>query len=161
MYKIRGVDEKEYGPVSAEQVRQWIAEGRANSQTFVQGPESTEWKPLGLFPEFAGAFAAVPAASPGLPPSPVVSGGAPPYVPNYLIQAILCTICCCLPFGIAAIVFAAQVNSKLAAGDVAGALEASRKARMWCWIALAGGIVAGGFWAIVQFALGGMAAFGQ
>jgi hypothetical protein len=140
MYKIRGTDEKEYGPVSAEQVRQWIAEGRANSQTFVQGPESTEWKPLGLFPEFAGAFAAAPSTMPGVSPA-VPQGGAPPAkVPNYLVQAILVTLCCCLPLGIPAIIFAAQVNSKLALGDMAGALEASRKAKMWCWIAFAVGI---------------------
>jgi len=37
-------------------------------------------------------------------------------VPNYLVQAILCTICCCLPFGIVAIVYAAQVNGKVAGG---------------------------------------------
>jgi hypothetical protein len=57
-------------------------------------------------------------------------------VPNYLVQAILVTLFCCLPFGIAAIVFAAQVNGKLAAGDYNGALETSRKARTWCWVSL-------------------------
>jgi hypothetical protein len=55
-------------------------------------------------------------------------------VPNYLVQAILVTILCCLPFGIAAIVFAAQVNGKLAAGDYNGAVETSKKARTWCWV---------------------------
>jgi ribosomal protein L40E len=55
-------------------------------------------------------------------------------VPNYLVQAILVTIFCCLAFGIPAIVFAAQVNGKLAAGDYQGAVEASKKAKMWCWI---------------------------
>ncbi|MCE5194862.1 MAG: CD225/dispanin family protein [Nitrospiraceae bacterium] len=55
-------------------------------------------------------------------------------VPNYLAQAILVTIFCCLPFGIPAIVFAAQVNGKLAAGDYNGALETSKKAKMWCWV---------------------------
>jgi hypothetical protein len=59
----------------------------------------------------------------------------PERIPNYLVQAILVTVCCCVPFGIPAIVFAAQVNSKLAAGDLAGALDSSRKAKMWSWIA--------------------------
>ena len=70
--------------------------------------------------------------------------GAPPPaepIPNYLVQSILVTLCCCLPFGIVAIIFAAQVNSKLAAGDVAGAREASANARKWCWIALIVGVV--------------------
>lgn len=61
-------------------------------------------------------------------------------VPNYLVQAILTTICCCLPFGIVAIVFAAQVNSKLAAGDYDGAIDASNKAKMWSWIAFGSGL---------------------
>jgi hypothetical protein len=81
------------------------------------------------------------------PPSPpaTASYGAPPPagepIKNYLVQSILVTICCCLPLGIVAIVFAAQVNSKLAAGDIAGAREASSKAKLFCWIALGVGLV--------------------
>jgi hypothetical protein len=68
----------------------------------------------------------------------------PPYqapVPNYLVPAILTTLFCCLPFGIVSIVYAAQVNGKLQAGDRAGALESSRKARMWAWISFGTGLV--------------------
>ena len=66
--------------------------------------------------------------------------GAPP--PNYLVWAILTTLFCCLPLGIASIVFAAQVNGKHAAGDIAGAQEASRKAKQFAtWSAIAGVIV--------------------
>ena len=54
-------------------------------------------------------------------------------IPNYLAQSILCTIFCCVPFGIVAIVYAASVNGKLAGGDIAGAEEASKKAKTWCW----------------------------
>lgn len=63
-------------------------------------------------------------------------------VQNYLVWAILSTIFCCLPFGIVAIVFAAQVNSKLQAGDYAGAVDASKKARMWTMISVGAGLVA-------------------
>jgi hypothetical protein len=142
MYKILGADQKEYGPVTADQLRQWIAEGRANSQTMVQGPDGTEWKPLSSFAEFAGLLATVPAAAPGAPTSYPAMSGMRPSVPNYLWQAIVCTVCCCLPFGIVAIVFAAQVNGKLATGDVAGAMESSRKARLWCWISFGLGLIA-------------------
>lgn len=38
--------------------------------------------------------------------------------------------------GIVAIIYAAQVNSKLHTGDIAGAQAASKNAKMWCWIAL-------------------------
>ena len=56
-------------------------------------------------------------------------------------QAILTTLCCCLPFGIVAIVFAAQVKSKISVGDYEGARQASDSARMWCWIAFGLGLV--------------------
>jgi len=54
MYRIVGKDGQQYGPVSAEQLRSWIAENRANAQTLVQADGTQEWKPLGSFPEFAG-----------------------------------------------------------------------------------------------------------
>ena len=48
---------------------------------------------------------------------PIPVFAAPATIPNYLVQAILVTLCCCLPFGIVAIVYAAQVNSKLDRGS--------------------------------------------
>jgi ABC-type Fe3+ transport system permease subunit len=62
--------------------------------------------------------------------------GTPP--PNYLVWAILTTIFCCLPLGIPSIVFSTQVNSKWALGDVAGAQDASGKAKKFAiWAAIA------------------------
>jgi hypothetical protein len=88
---------------------------------------------------------------PPQPPPPPQPGTQPSYapqssqaeVPNYLVQAILTTIFCCLPLGIVSIVYAAQVNGKVAAGDHAGALESSAKARRWAWISFGVGIVLG------------------
>jgi ABC-type amino acid transport system permease subunit len=91
------------------------------------------------------------------PPASSSSFGVPPAaeaIPNYLWQSILVTLCCCLPLGVVAIVFAAQVNSKLATGDVSGARDASAKAKMFCWIAFGIGIVA----YIIWIATGGLAA---
>jgi uncharacterized membrane protein YvbJ len=62
------------------------------------------------------------------------------YVPNYLVFAILSTVLCCLPTGIPAIVYAAQVNGKLQLGDIAGAQAASNNAKMWCWISFGLGL---------------------
>jgi hypothetical protein len=141
MYKILGGDGKEYGPVSADTLRQWMAEGRANAQTQVLPEGAGSWVALGALPEFAGA--AVPSPVPMSAPQAVPGlAAAPGSVPNYLVQSIIVTLCCCIPFGIPAIVYAAQVNTKLAAGDVAGAQDSSGKAKMWCWIAFGVGIVA-------------------
>ena len=63
MYKIIGADGKEYGPVSAEQLRQWLTEGRVNQQTRVLAEGSTDWKALG---EVAELNAATPPAAPPL-----------------------------------------------------------------------------------------------
>ena len=65
MYKIIGADQKEYSSVTADQLRQWIADGRLNGQTPAQLEGETEWKTLSDFPEFAevlglGAAAATP-----------------------------------------------------------------------------------------------------
>jgi hypothetical protein len=68
MYRIIGADGNQYGPISAEQLRQWIAEGRANAQTKVLAEGTTEWKPLSEFPEFFPSTSA-PGAAP-LPPTP-------------------------------------------------------------------------------------------
>lgn len=63
--------------------------------------------------------------------------------PNYLVFAILATIFCCLILGIVSIVFAAQVNSKWNAGDTQGALDASKNAKLWAWIAFGSGLIIG------------------
>ncbi|HVM62302.1 MAG TPA: CD225/dispanin family protein [Verrucomicrobiae bacterium] len=142
MYKIIGGDGRQYGPVSADQIRQWMAEGRANALTMAQAEGSTEWKPLGQFPEFAPA--APPAGSTPPPQTPPTAGPTfqpREHVPSWLVPAILSTICCCLPFGIISIVYAAQVNTKLQAGDIHGAREASRNAQIWFWLAVAFGLI--------------------
>lgn len=83
--------------------------------------------------------------------------GPRPTVPNYLVQSILVTLCCCLPFGIVAIIYAAQVNSKLALGDIPGAMAASRNARTWCWVGFALGALASlGYAAVTMINVAGM-----
>jgi hypothetical protein len=65
----------------------------------------------------------------------------PPRIQNYLVPAILATLLCFLPTGIAAIVFASQVNSKLSAGDYAGAKKASDNAKLWTIVSVVVGLV--------------------
>ena len=46
----------EYGPVSAEQIRLWIAEHRVDSETKLQTEGGGEWKRVGDVPELAAAL---------------------------------------------------------------------------------------------------------
>jgi len=56
-YIIIGGDGKEYGPVTTNDVRQWLAEGRLSAQSLVKAESDAEFRPLEKFPEFADAFA--------------------------------------------------------------------------------------------------------
>src|SRR5215468_9779849 len=69
MYKIIGADKKEYGPVTAEMLRRWVAEGRVNAQTLIQAEGSSDWKPLSEFPELAEVLSASPPSPPTTPES--------------------------------------------------------------------------------------------
>jgi hypothetical protein len=63
-------------------------------------------------------------------------------VPGYLLPAsIAATLLCCLPTGIAAIVYSAQANSKSQAGDTAGASQAVKNANIWLMVSVVGGLV--------------------
>lgn len=77
---------------------------------------------------------------------------------NWLVESILVTIFCCLPFGIAGIVFAAQVNSKYDTGDYTGAEIASKNAAKWTKIGFFTGLVLGILY-ILAIVLGGMGVF--
>jgi uncharacterized membrane protein len=59
-YFIVGGDQKEYGPITAEDIRLWIAEGRLNAHSSARGESDTSWRPLGTFAEFSDAFHTAP-----------------------------------------------------------------------------------------------------
>jgi uncharacterized RDD family membrane protein YckC len=54
MFTIIGGDGKEYGPVTADQVRAWLKAGRANLETKARADGSDEWHRLGEHAEFSG-----------------------------------------------------------------------------------------------------------
>jgi uncharacterized RDD family membrane protein YckC len=64
MFTIIGGDGREYGPVSAEQVRVWINSGRANLETQAKALGTAEWRRLGDFAEFASPDDLPPVMSP-------------------------------------------------------------------------------------------------
>ncbi len=112
MYRVIGADGREYGPIPAEGLIQWIAEGRANAQTMTLAEGATDWRPLGQFPEFSAALGQ---AAPGATSTPPPFRVPPPRRTNTLavvsmVLAIISffTCCCCggLPFNVAALVCA-------------------------------------------------------
>lgn len=60
MLTILGSDGKEYGPITAEQLRQWIREGRAGGSTQVRRADDPNWAALHSLAEFADIFQAPP-----------------------------------------------------------------------------------------------------
>lgn len=96
-------------------------------------------------------------SQPWNPPPPT---GAPANVPNYLVPAIL-SIFCCTPLGIVAIIFAAQVNGKVAAGDIAGAMDSSKKAKTFSFISIGLGLVGVVFYIIWVVLIVGLSAVGS
>lgn len=73
--------------------------------------------------------------------------------PTYLWQSIACMLCCCLPLGIPALVFACKVDPAFQAGRLEEAKEASRKAKLFCILAFSIGFVVQAIYlAIVIFA---------
>jgi len=68
MYNMLGADQKDYGPVTLDQMRQWIAESRANAQTHMRPGGTSDWRPLNTIPELA---ALLPPLVPRETPPPV------------------------------------------------------------------------------------------
>lgn len=122
-YKIIGADQKEYGPAGADEIRQWMAQGRANAQTLVQVEGNAEWRPLNTFPEFAAWLAAAQTASTPYPVYPV--GSKSTLKTNGMaiagfVLGLLSLVCCFIgpPFSILGLIFScvglAQINKESA-----------------------------------------------
>ena len=73
-------------------------------------------------------------------------GGVPqrPVPPkNYLIESLLVTAFCCVPFGVVGIVKAASVESRFAMGDYEGARKLSEDAKKWTMYGFWTGLIVG------------------
>ena len=147
-YIIIGGDGREYGPKEEAEVREWIQQGRLNALSQIKEVGEDEWVSLGSRPEFT-AQQSDKATAPPLPAGP----SAPPtyQIPTYLAQSIIVTLCCCLPVGIPAIVYASRIDNLMRMGQYTEAQECSRKAKMWCWISFGIGIPANIIVFILQF----------
>lgn len=155
------------GPVTQEELAELFRNETVKPFDLVWNESMTEWTPIGTVADFASVAPAAPAASappeesapplaassqdapPALSPSVAASGpgayGSAPSggdePPNYLWQSIVVTVLCCIPLGIPAIVFSTKVKPAYQSGDYAAALDASKKTKMWCLIALVVGFI--------------------
>ncbi len=158
------------GPVSQEQLAELFRNGTIKPFDLVWNETMTEWTPIGKLSDFAAAAPEpAPAPAPAAPPletpppmsSPMAAAAPAPGLapagmaepPNYLWQSIVVTVLCCLPFGIPAIIFSTKVKPAFQLGDYAAAADASKKAKMWCIVALIVGLVVNILVFIAQFAI--------
>ena len=170
---------QQLGPVPEDELRRLLSTGALSPNDLVWREGMANWLPASSVPElvpqggasgggpsqFAGAQQQGVPQYGGYPQQPVgqpqplpyghygYAPGTPP-PPNYLVQAILVTLFCCLPMGIVAIVFSSQVNGKHSAGDVAGALEASNKARFWAWMSFWFGFIPSLLYLVIMIVAG-------
>ena len=120
MYILIGADQKEYGPVAADEVRAWIAEGRANGQTLARF-EGGPWKSLSTFPEFVGSLGAVPQPAPPAPLAQASLAGRASERNSMAVAGLVMGIlsmtvglvCCGLVFNILGIIFSSVALSQI------------------------------------------------
>lgn len=140
-------NDQQTGPVSDSDFRQLIASGQISAATPVWKEGMAVWSAAQSVPELAGAFApqrAVPGATPNMggayPPNNLP--GFAPNIPDYLVWSIVELLCCCMPFGIVALIFSIQANSAKGVGNYAEAAQKANTAKQFLiWGAVIGGLV--------------------
>ena len=143
------------GPYSLEDARRFFAQGLLVESDLAWCEGMPNWLPL---PQVLGGGRRDPPPPPPPPPLAqaatrgrpgLTAGYGPSDKPKtYMVEAIFVTLLCCLPFGIPAIVFASQVDSKFNSGDFQGAQRASDNAKKWYHISLIVGLVVIVIWII-------------
>ncbi len=136
------INNEQKGPVDEEMLVSLIGQGIIKPGTLVWTQGMKDWVRAGDTDAFSAHFGS--SAPPQFqndddddpfkmqqtvktsPASGTRMSGRPPE--NHLVKSILVTLFCCLPLGIAAIYYSAQVNSTHQAGDHESALEFSQKA---------------------------------
>ncbi len=139
-YYSDGVEK--YGPFSLEELKTYDIE----NDTLIWYEGMDDWKRAGDMPNISMLFDL------STPPPARIERNNPidflddeydeerPKPKSFLLEAILVTLLC-IPFGIVAIVYAAQVESKYNAYGYKEAAKASENALLWTRIALGVGIV--------------------
>ena len=150
-YKIKGTDGAEYGPVSTEELQQWVAQNRCTRESLVEVHGSGEWVPLATLPEFQDAFAAPPAPAPAS-----AEGGVSTVIPYKNVPALIayyvgvfCIICpplLCFPAIILGVIGLRRVKEN---PEIKGTVHA--------WI----GILSGSFFLLLSIVVGVLVSYGM
>ena len=134
---------QQQGPVAGES----LPEHGVKGNTLVWTSGMAEWTPAFAVEELATLFKPGEGSVP--PPPPVDTPKQPNGTPNeqkpdnLLVWSILCTVLCCLPLGIAAIIYSVKVDNLWSQGRHAEARQAAGTAKTLCLISLGISIVGG------------------
>ncbi len=135
------INEEQTGPLTLEELL--ATDLTADTPVWHEGLET--WMPARNIAALEAMFASqAPAQEPVCAAAePVAERQAPsrPCPPTYLVWAILTTLLCCTPFGIAAIVYATQVKRYYKQGDYSKARKASERAALWVILAFVLGLI--------------------
>jgi len=148
-YYSAGLDK--FGPFTLDELK---TKG-ISRETKIWFDELGDWKVAGSVPELKDLFKLMPPPVTSSMSNPDLldhsSDGQPPK--SWLIESILATLFCCMPFGVAGIIFSSKVESHFYAGRIAEANRASADAKKWTmisfWIGIAGVVLVIGFYAVV------------
>lgn len=136
--------------IARQQATPWP--GQPYGQQPYNNPQAPQ-TPYGQWQQGGQPYGGIPYGQPRYPGQtfePVDPNRMPPMPDNYLVWAIITTICCCIPTGIVAIIYASKVSPAYMRGNYNEALDASSKAQMWVIISFVAGLI----WAPFSMLLG-------
>ena len=140
---------EKHGPFSLEELKA----KRLHQKTLVWHHPREKWIPASEYPELQDSLSYDP------PPTEPAGYSSSSYSKNnpdnrklprtWLVESILVTLFCCLPFGIVGIINAAKVETRYSCGDFEGAIRSSKEAGKWTQIGFWIGVAAIVIYAVV------------
>jgi hypothetical protein len=122
---------KKVGPFSLEELKAQ----NITRDTPVWCHPMPKWKAAGEIPDLEELFGTVPPDLNNVEPKQDRKqenyASRPPMPKTWLVESILATLFCCLPFGIIGIIYSVKVDSAHSAGNYELATSASRNAGTW------------------------------
>jgi len=129
-----------FGPYTLEELN-----GRGlTRETLVWKDGLQDWIPAAQLPELIPMLPMSLEASPPQSFPTMTRSSSPPK--NWLVESILVTLLCCLPFGIVSIIYATKVDTLWSSGQFEAAEQASRDAGKWVKIGFFIGLVSIAFY---------------